>query len=215
MKTIFTTADLPVEGFYPSNWNIEELENRAAEVNKHYPCELWHIFSQENEKLVYEHSEIILLVPSCPLKITTDYGQYQKRWSIMSNIQSVFIEYSYNDINYYKRDIPQPNYIGVLSTKKIQAWVDYHLAVYNAVLPHYVAATAELVNFRLSLEGLDVNWYNKGNSGEIILNGIKFRFDINGLHITKKMEIHSSVATSIGNFLRLANNGLATGQDKN
>jgi len=106
---------------------IAQALRQAAEVSEFYPC-IAMAEVQPNEEdgtFYFEHTELKLDTPNFDLFIRFD-GR-AKQWQIFERSTQRLKFMPYDNLNRVKEkmQMPRPNGIGVLSTKKIEQWIAY------------------------------------------------------------------------------------------
>ncbi|WP_455643766.1 hypothetical protein [Parabacteroides sp.] len=110
------------------------------------------------------------------------------------------------DIIDIRKKYEKPCYIGKITQKKVDAWITYQTLVYKELLALNQAAEDKLAKFLKSIEGEKIHWTKFGKEGEIVKNGISFKFEITPGYISTKLSLHYNVSSSYDNFVKLSNN---------
>lgn len=205
MKAYTINDILPVTEFSP--WQakqIQETKELSEKVNAFYPCEIILYFSEHEGREYYEHADIKMIYKEHEFFIR--YWEHKKKYVIYEDFTQKLKNVDRYAISRIREKIEEPQKIGVLSTKKLLNWFEYHITIINEAQKIDAQNGNEKDAFLKSIEGLPVFWYNSGKQGEIIQNGIKFSFTIGDTYINKKIEVHYSVSNELDNFLQLANN---------
>lgn len=188
--------------------NIDHLEPIAAEVNKFWPAkQVFYGYESENKQLIYSRTAIVLEHPFLDIEIDPPRRAGKDKWDMrcysfdMKNI-------TYHD---HKIDAKEPNDFKVLTTKKIQAWVDYFELKFKFLSELNEKRANIVADFLKSIEGQNVQWYGKNqygenNRGEIVKNGLLFKFEISTGYVSKRIEIHYKAGNDLDTFLKLADN---------
>lgn len=205
MKNYKLTDILPVTNF--NDWQskqIQETKEQADKINALYPCEILLYFSEHEGQEYYERADIKMTYQGHEFFIR--YWEHKKKYVIYETFTQSLKNVDRYALSKIKETIQEPQQIGVLSTKKLLNWFEYHLAVIQEAKKIDAQNGNTKEAFLKSIEGLPVHWYNEGKHGEIIQNGIKFSFTIGETYISKKIEVHYQVSNEIDTFLKLADN---------
>jgi hypothetical protein len=177
---------------------ILESINFYEEIQKFYPCEIVCSISQymHNDKHLYtfEHSEIFLKHD----KIKIEICHYRKKYSIFGHFAQMYPEIKVTTTE------PEPQKIGVLSTKKIETWIKYIENLNELYKQKSQDADNKIKTFKDKLSELPVNWDRNNKGGYIDKKGVRYTFNIgeNG-HIYQRLEITGS--SNLETFLNLTN----------
>jgi hypothetical protein len=200
-KTISLSEALKLD--IQNNWHKSRLlsnKELVDNIKKFYPCDcLVDIYTKTN---TIESIRIFLINDICKIQISFD--TYRKKYNIFSNEN--YKNLSNYDLSNISRKYKEPNNIGVLTTKKIEAWVKYIQDIHNECIIKNNQLTNEVDSFLDSIKNENVKWWDNNTSGEIIKNGIVFRFKIEKGYVSKKIEIHYSVGNELEVFKKLSNN---------
>jgi hypothetical protein len=183
---------------------LTETIKLSEQVNQFYPCEVVLNFSEYDNKEHYEHADIKMIYKDIAFYIT--YWKHKKKYVIYEDTLRTFKNVDNYAIKRIKEGLDEPQNIGVLSTKKLINWFEYHIAVIEEASKYNDKNGAEKEAFLKSIEGLPVNWYNNNKQGEIVQNGIKFSFTIGETYISKKIEVYHQASNTLETFLKLSNN---------
>ena len=183
---------------------IKEAKELSEKINTFYPCEILIYFSEYEEKEYFERVDIKMIYKEHEFFIR--YWEHKKKYIIYENFTQNLKNVDRYALAQIREKLEEPQKIGVLSTKKLLNWFEYHLKVINEAKKINEQNGNEKEIFLKSIEGLPVFWYNSGKQGEIIQNGIKFSFTIGETYIGKKIEIHYQVENELNAFLKLADN---------
>ncbi len=209
---------------YDNIYNSDLVNTQAlcAEVQEFFPCEVActvlhgtrHDFISSSESKddlcdFINNIFVRLIVDGTKdLNITKNYkGKYHIYLHDLNDFNDV-VSYQQRNLLIEKAGIKEPNNIGKLSTKKIQDWVDYYLAVYELISKECEQKNSEIDTFLKSLEGLDVKWYEQEKRGSIVKGGMEYSFDIKNGYVYEKLEKHYSVESNLSNFLKMSENKL-------
>lgn len=195
-----------------NNYNEKEIKlqiEEAETVNKFHPA--YPVFSVEQLEdktgFSYKYSHIKLVTP---LDCRISYSSYHKKWNIgcwsygyhtgdFQNINS-------NTITQAEQKFKRPQNIGVLTTKKINEWINFFTAVYKelAVIDQKNKEVKE--TFLKSLDGLTVNWSKDNTSGRIVKNGLEYRFEIEPTYISERILLNITGKSDLNTFIKLSDN---------
>ena len=152
----------------------------------------------------YEYSDVRLTHPTLALYIKWD--NRIKRYLVSEDSTWLLKNIDKHTIFDVRRTLTEPNKIGVLNTKKVESWVKYYEDLYNQLKIIDDCNALKKQAFIDSLEGLDVKWDFNGKAGEIVKNGISYRFKILETYVSQKVELHYRVPNSLQSFLELSDN---------
>lgn len=191
-----------------SEYKIKEIqanENLAAEVSKFHPARAVYTVNEENGiKYLSDWNPVLLDHPTLRLEIGKRRQGSKVYYSVI--FRERYENLQHHEIQRLLENLKEPNSIGVLNAKKIQDWIKYYEDRHRILSEANNANANEIEKFIRSLDGLPVQWYDNKKKGEIIKNGIVFKFEIGTSYIFQKFEVHYSVNANLTNFLRLADN---------
>lgn len=190
-----------------SQWQlnqIKETKEQSEKINAFYPCEVLIYFSEHEGQEYFERADIKMIYKEHEFFIR--YWEHKKKYVIYETFTQNLPNIDRYELTKIREKIETPQQIGVLSTKKIVSWFEYHIGVINEAKKINEQNGSEKDAFLKSIEGLPVFWYNNNKQGEIIQNGVKFSFTIGETYISKKIEVHYQVSNELSNFLKLADN---------
>jgi hypothetical protein len=206
MKTVslqkFQSLKVEISDYQKEKIN-EEIA-RAKEISAFHPCEVVVNLSEYDKGIHFEHTQLKLEHKT--LDMTIRHDDYRKKYSIFcQNIHSLknVTHYTIQD---EKKKLVEPKNIGVLTTKKINDWMNYYEQLYKALEVINGGNDDKKAKFLASLKGLDVKFWNDGQNGEVIKNGIKFSFKIEPTYIQQTIEVHYECPSTLEAFLQLSNN---------
>lgn len=153
-----------------------------------------------------EECQIVLtgLVPAW-----VNYSEYNKQYNFYLDYQLPFVRFeTYKEV---AEKFTAPQNVGVLTAKKIKAWVDYLIKIYEELVVISAERVAKVNAFEALMVKNGANIRKDANydtfSGSIIKNGIEFEFEVyNEGYISQKVSIHYSVDNSLEAFLKLSDN---------
>lgn len=201
----FNKLGLNIENEYTLR-NIKEQQQHAEEINKLKPCKLFFKIEEHDGQKYFQYNRI--LIEENGLTFVIKFDEYRKKYFIFcDNINDL------TNLNHYtetqiRKEFTKPNEIGKLSVKKLNDWIKYETDVHNKLKEINDKNDDKKAQFLKSLEGHPVKWYNDGNSGEIIKNGLKFSFTIEKEYISKRIEIYYETSNDLETFLKLTDNKL-------
>lgn len=191
------------DGFNVDVRNVNECIELQKEVVKFYPCEVVLMFNQYDNKEHFEHSIVELKNDLCSISISKDWRG--KNFHIGTN------DYVANNLNsYQKNDIIKsfeaPNNIGVLSTKKIQQWIDYINRYVTEISDKDKENSNKIALFLESIKDEPVKWYAENKRGAIIKNGLRYEFNIDNGCIDEKIILEYFWGQNLELFKQLSDN---------
>lgn len=201
LKKLKTSCNLAT---YQST-QVEETIELSKKVSKFYPCKPIFSVSEYDDKTHFEHGKVKLQHIS-KLDFTINYQEYQKKYYIFCDEIRKLKNIDSHTQKAARKKLTDPNKIGVLTTKKINDWINYYIKLYNALKQIDQENNNEKDRFLKSIENLPVQWYNNNKSGEVLINRVRLTFTIDETYINKKIEINYSVNNTVGDFLKLADN---------
>ena len=97
----------------------------------------------------------------------------------------------------------------MLTTKKIQDWVNYYERVYYLMKIEKELCENKVEQFRNKLSNVpDVEWSKDKKSGSIVRNGLKYSFWIQSDgYIQEKIEVHYKTNSNFEEFERMTKKG--------
>lgn len=207
MKNILSMDEALKINFYNEYHTKSLLESKATldEISKFYPVKA--------EVTLLEHSDNTFSLDYVNMFLTNDVCRIGIKFDSYRKKYSIYCHENYKNVDFYKisnikEKFTAPKNIGVLTTKKIGAWVKYIQDVHIECVKLDNELTNGVDAFLKSIEGEDVRWFNSKTQGEIVKNGIKFSFKIEKGYVSKKIEVHYSVNSDLETFKKLANNRL-------
>ena len=188
-----------------TQWELERVEaakKLVAELNTHSK-NLKFFVNKDNPDLAESEDGFITVRRSTYGKVQYDfYLQYRNL--------------PYVDYNTYKwlteaENAPKkPQNVGVLNSSKIQAWIDYLMAIHAQLLAKSNERQQKVIEFKKKAEAagmvLRVDTYE--TRGEINKNGLVYRVEIDHKsgYIVERIEKDYSTGNSLETFLKLADN---------
>jgi hypothetical protein len=187
------------------NRDLTQLIKICEEINSFYPCQIYLNFRLENGAEYYDYSEIKAIYKETEFYIK--YWEYKKKYIIYpKDLRTTFKNIDNYTLRSIEENIKEPQQIGVINLKKLVSWFEYHLAVIDEAAKIDAENRNKEEIFLKSIEGLPVEWSSNKKSGEILQNGILFKFSIGPTYISKKVEINYNVSNELESFLKLSKN---------
>ena len=191
------------DGFNVDVRNVNDNIELQKEVVKFYPCEVVLMFNHYDNKEHFEHSIVQLKNDLCSISINKNWDG--KKYRIGTN------DYVANNLNsYQKNDIIKsfeaPNNIGVLSTKKIQQWIDYINRYVTEIRNKDKENSDKIALFLESIKDEPVKWYAENKRGAIIKNGLRYEFNIDAGNIDEKISLEYFGGQNLELFKQLSDN---------
>jgi len=202
-ETEFKALNLNIGNEYHRE-RINAAIKQVEEFNTFIPCEIEFSLSEQDSGLYFEYTEIKIIDP---LHFIINFDSYRKKYTIYCRS----IDKDFKNINHYtiqeaKKNIQEPKKIGVLTTKKINEWLNYYRQLYAALKVIDEQNSDKVKEFLKSIEGQPVRWFNNNKSGEIVKNGLLFKFKIEETYISTSIEVHYKTGSELNDFLKLADN---------
>ncbi len=197
-----TLAQIKSQGIELNEYRAKQVgEELGQKIAQFVPVMVLHYFSDE----YYEYSQVSIKNESFPIRVSAYKGKY----NLHANFNHLKNVTRY-DVIEVEKEFQAPQQIGVLTQKKVNAWLTYWTEVYNVLKAKDNVNQGVKEAFLKSLEGLPVHWYTVNKKGYISQNGIEFEFTIHETHVEKKLSISHKVPTGLDSFLKLSANGFAT-----
>jgi hypothetical protein len=191
---------------YHNKYNLEKLlefKKFVSVVKMFHPCTCECTVDEgEDDKYSFDYGNVYLTNDICKIII----NQYNNKSNYNISLDERFDNLTNYDIQNIKENFTEPKKIGVLSTKKINDWVEYQQKVYLACKEKNEEKSNVVSSFLKSIEKEDVKWWDNKTQGEIIKNGIVFKFKIETGYVSTKIEIDYHVNYTLENFKKLADN---------
>jgi len=180
--------------------NLLEFKKFVSVVKMFHPCTSECSVNEYEDNYYFDHGTVYLTNDVCKIKI----NQYKNNYNIY--LDENFDNLTVYNIQNIKENFTEPKNIGVLSTKKINDWIEYQQQVYLACKEKNEEKSNVVSTFLKSIEKEDVKWWDNKKQGEIIKNGIIFKFKIETGYVSSKIEIYYKVDNTIEDFNKLADN---------
>ncbi|MCX6270491.1 MAG: hypothetical protein NTU44_04585 [Bacteroidetes bacterium] len=191
--------------------HLQSAQELSKQVSQFVPAEVTIQVSEEAGKFYFEQANVRIIHPE--LELIISYSTYNKKYSIWCRSIDKLKNITHYTRSSMREKLTEPNNIGVLTAKKIQAWIQYYES-YFALLKAADTENGDKKDaFLRSLEGQPVEWFNKGTHGRIIKNGLEFSFTISETYVSTKIEVHYSCNKDLSTFLALADNKLVQSKD--
>lgn len=185
---------------------LQTAQEIANQVSQFLPAEVTVQVSEENGKFYFEQANTRIIHPE--LELIISYSTYNKKYSIWCRSIDTLKNITHYTRSSVRKELTEPNNIGVLSLKKLQAWIHYYETYYALLKAADTDNGKKKDAFLRSLEGHPVEWFNKGTHGRIVKNGLEFSFTISETYVSTKIEVHYSCNKDLSTFLALADNKL-------
>jgi len=173
----------------------EEQEKLSEEIRKFYNCELYQSETDILDKLF----QIKLIHPYLNLTISQNHKGVKEIYCDFSNLKNV----DYHFINKVRSTFLKPYNFSIISTKIIQDWVTYYENIYEEALKENNKNALIIQTFKNSIKDCIVNWEVENEVGEIIKNGLVYRFTINTNRISERILIDPNYNQNLELFLNL------------
>jgi uncharacterized protein YfcZ (UPF0381/DUF406 family) len=185
---------------------LQTAKELAEQVSQFLPVEVTVQISEEDGKFYFEQANVSIIHPE--LELIISYSTYNKKYSIWCRSIDRLKNITHYTRSSMRKDLTEPNNIGVLTLKKLQAWIQYYESYYALLKAADTDNGNKKDAFLRSLEGQPVEWFNKGTHGRIVKNGLEFSFTITETYVSTKIEVHYSSNKDLSTFLALADNKL-------
>jgi hypothetical protein len=165
---------IPLTEFKPTAGALSEYQNKELDaacrlsltVRKFHPCHVMVLGEDYDGSFHFERAEVKLEHAFLYIDIAIDH---KKKYHIHCS-------FNLPNTTYYTRQevdkkLEKPNNIGVLSSKKIQDWINYYEKVYAGLKESSEANGNKEAKFRESIKDLPVKWLDK-KRGYIVKNGV-------------------------------------------
>ena len=182
---------------------IKEATERCAVINPFFPCYARFKVYNDEGIVIFHSFEILLL---CHVLITIRFSSQDKKYHFYCEDIKELKNITYDTQVSVKKTLVEPQQVGVLTTKKIQNWVDYYTNLYDALRVVNDFNYDRIQVFLKSIEGLNVVWSHDKKSGSVLKNGIEYTFQISELYVSERIKLHYNVNSTLENFLALSEN---------
>lgn len=191
------------DGFNVDVRNVNDNIELQKEVVKFYPCEVMLMFNHYDNKEHFEYSIVQLKNDLCSISINKNWDG--KKYHIGTN------DYVVNNLSSNQRDniiksFEAPNNIGVLSTKKIQQWIDYINLYVTEIKRKDSENSDKIALFLESIKDEPVKWYSENKRGAIYKNGLRYEFNIDNGYIDEKISLEYFGGQNLELFKQLSDN---------
>ena len=183
---------------------INYAKKLSNEVSKFYPSEVRYILTGD-DIFVFNHCEVIL-THDLDFRVQLIKDKYQIYCQSLWEFRNVLSVSKQDEI---ENSVEKPKKIGVLTTKKIQDWVNYYERVYYLMNIEKELSENKVEQFRNKLSNVpDVEWNMDKKSGYIVRNGLKYSFWIQSDgYIQEKIEVHYKTNSNFEEFERMTKKG--------
>lgn len=204
---------LPLQQFKATNFKtlnaehkekyITEATEKCAEISKFFPCYPRFKICEDNGDFEFLTLDILLL---SNVLIVVHFHTHPKKYSFYCEEIKGLKNITYDTQVSVKKTLVEPQQVGVLTTKKIQNWVDYYTNLCDALRVVNDFNYNRIQEFLKSIEDLNVVWSHDKKSGYVVRNGIEFSFQIGELYVSERIKLHYGVGSTLENFLGLSEN---------
>jgi hypothetical protein len=166
---------------------IDQAVKDAAAISQYFPCHAMLWVTQEGNKFFFDHTMCFL---DTDLQLSIEKQSRDGKYSIY-----VRDLHNFKNISHYSKDnisksFPQPKHIGVLTTKKIQDWVNYWRLYVAELKIADDQNKANIQAFKESMVDLPVEWNNPNQTGgRIYKGGFMFSFTISEGSINTSIDL--------------------------
>ena len=209
MNKLATLQEFKESGVKDQPCGLDSTIALVEEVNAFIPCELRIRICTFNKGM---HDEFIGQNGAFAVITGTSFEvrKQDRKYNVYDMSIHTLKNISRHDIPTIQAKFQEPQRIGVLTRKKLDAWIEYRMQIQKACNALDAENAAKIANFKTSLDGLPVKWYSKKGSdlhesGRIDLNGLTYEFTIKDGYINKKLVL-DVYSTDIEVFKQLADN---------
>jgi len=191
--------------------NLKEDYEVYKEINKFHHC-FSKVELSETTGDSYWHESTKFLLKNDVIDVIIRYDSYRKRYSFYGDWDTSDLKnLSHYQISDIRKKFKEPRGVGKLSKKKITDWIKYEEDVYLACVKKNNELDNGVNSFLDSLKGENVNWFNQNPersqwSGEIVKNGVVFKFSIDNGCVSQKIEVHYKTPSTLEAFKLLSDN---------
>jgi hypothetical protein len=191
--------------YYNAKKTNEAIE-LAAKVNPFWACTILVSVIDEDGKDLYDGTHVFLSHKSLELEIT--FNEYQKHFNVILR-GTPKLQHADRGNNQLRRELGEPNNMGVLSFKKIQSLVTFYEKVWAYMKADHDKNKKAIDDFRASIKGYRVNWYGNSNTqGEIKRGGLTFVFEITPTFVHTRIKISSDTPDTFESFIAMTKNNI-------
>lgn len=186
------------------NRDLNELIKINEEFSKFYPSQVFLAVLENAPLNCIEYMYIGAKYKN--LNFWVRYSEHKKQYTISCDEMHKFPNVTYHTRQDIEKNMKAPQNIGVLNLKKIIAWFEYYVEVYDKL------AKADQINadhknaFLDSIKSLPVVWHHNKKSGEIEKNGIVYEFTIEETYVRQSVKLSYKVPNTLEAFFKLADN---------
>lgn len=204
MKTLNINQVNPTElTNYQSNY-LNELIKLSEDFNEFYPCNVYLKFSDYDNAEHFEYAYVGAVYNDINFSIT--YSEHKKRYTINCEDFRTLRNVTSNTRIHIEKQYKEPQNIGVLNLKKITAWFEYYIIIFNELAKIDQANSNEKEAFLESIKGLPIEWHSNQKGGEMVKNGIVYEFKIEDTYVRESIKINYKVPSTLEAFLKLSDN---------
>lgn len=147
------------------------------------------------------------------MPIFLQFDEYRKKYNFFLWDSLAYV--NYHDKTQYKETHPEPQQIGVLNAKKINAWINYLQDEFFFLQGLSIDRSEKIALFLAEakkIEGISIRLGDSDNyrdtSGDITKNGINYSFTIDRQsgYISQKIDLSYKINHKLDDFLKLSNN---------
>lgn len=141
--------------------------------------------------------------------VAVNFSRYDRKYDFYLRDKLPYVSnYTYDKI---KEGIKAPQQVGVLTEKKIADWINFLTAVQSEAKKISEERVKDINKFlaKMAEMGAEVRKeYNDGYSGELVKNGLEFRFEVGNDdgYISKRITLYYQTGNTEDVFLKLADN---------
>lgn len=184
---------------------VQDTLNLAKNISVFHPAIAKFEVTTEDGKNYFESAFVFLEHKSLSIRIS--YDSYRKKYEIICTSFWQYPNTSREDISKIEKSIEKPQYIGVLTTKKIQNWIAYFEKCSKLIEEASKKNKDKTDAFRRSIAGYPVRWFDtEKKNGEIARNGIVYSFTISENYISENIKFDTHVSANLETFEKLSAN---------
>lgn len=196
-----------VLNFHSNERELEEAKQQQMTIQPHHPCRVLVITSNYESELYFERCEIQLEHPELDFRI--QYTEHYKRYHIWLKDLDKLTHVSHYSRSRIQNSLNKPNNMGVLSSRKILAQMDYLTEVYKLCKAENDKLIQAEQEFLVKLHDLNIDWLSEGKAGRIYKGGLMFEFRLEQGYIYEKINVdHLNGRSMLESFLLMSDNKL-------
>ena len=188
-----------------NDYKIRDFHQYQAfkkEIETFHPCLIKFTMSEQEGNYYFEYANLFLEHPTLDFRISRN----QKKYSIYCESIRHLKNIEYYHIKACEETLTAPQQIGVLTAKKINAWIKYYEDLYVLVAAKSKEHGAVRAAFMQSIDGLAVNWNHDKDGGSLVDHGIELKFRFYPAYVRLELGIQYSVSSTVDNFIKLSQN---------